>query len=56
MAMHMEHMTPEDEVQVGDWVIFRPSDGWGLTVNGVMCRMLDDRVIRGCDLSPNTVY
>ena len=38
---------PTDMVEVNDWVLFRPSDGWGLTVNGVMCRLLDDRVIRG---------
>lgn len=47
---------PADEVQVGDWVVFRPSDGWGLTLNGVMCRMLDDRVIRGRAPSPDTIF
>ncbi len=47
---------PSDEVQVGDWVLFRPSDGWGLTVNGVMCRLLDDRVIRGRHPSPDTAF
>ena len=46
---------PCDEVQVGDWVVFRPSDGWGLTLNGVMCRMLDDRVIRCRAPSPDTI-
>ena len=47
---------PTDMVEVNDWVLFRPSDGWGLTVNGVMCRLLDDRVIRGRPLKPDTVY
>jgi co-chaperonin GroES (HSP10) len=47
---------PADMVDVNDWVLFRPSDGWGLTVNGVMCRLLDDRVIRGRPLKPDTVY
>jgi len=47
---------PSDEVQVVDWVLFRPSDGWGLTVNGVMCRLLDDRVIRGRHPSPDTAF
>jgi len=47
---------PADEVQVGDWVVFRPSDGWGLTLNGAMCRMLDDRVIRGRAPSPDTIF
>jgi len=49
-------VSPSDEVQVGDWVLFRPSDGWGLNVNGVMCRLLDDRVIRGRHPSPDTVF
>lgn len=25
-----------------DWIVYRPSDGWALEVNGVLCRMLDD--------------
>ena len=45
-----------DQVDVNDWVLFRPSDGWGLTVNGVMCRLLDDRVIRGRPAKPDTIY
>lgn len=44
------------EVQVGDWVILRPSDGWGLLVNGVMCRLMDDRMIRGRNPTPDTIY
>jgi len=27
---------------VGDWVVFRPSDGWAVSVNGQPCRILDD--------------
>jgi len=46
----------QNEVNVGDWVVFRPSDGWGLLVNGVMCRLLDDRVIRGRNPTPDTIY
>jgi len=45
-----------DTVNVNEWVLFRPSDGWGLTVNGVMCRLLDDRVIRGRPAKPDTIY
>ena len=26
----------------GDWIVFRPSDGWSITVNNVLCRMIDD--------------
>ena len=43
-------------VDVNDWVIFRPSDGWGLTINGIMCRLLDDTVIRGRVSHPDQVF
>jgi co-chaperonin GroES (HSP10) len=46
----------KNEVEIGDWVIFRPSDGWGLTVNNIMCRLLDDRVVRGRNPTPDTIY
>ena len=34
-------------INEGDWVLFRPSDGWSVTINGVLCRILDDHAIRG---------
>jgi len=30
-----------------DWVFFRPSDGWSITINGVLCRVLGDTQIVG---------
>jgi len=44
------------DVAVGDWVFFRPSDGWGLEVNGVLCRLLDDTVIRGRAPNPDVIW
>lgn len=35
------------DLKIGDWIYFRPSDGWHITVNGMLCRILDDTVIRG---------
>lgn len=32
---------------VGDWVLFRPADGWTVTVNGVSCKILSDVQIKG---------
>lgn len=29
-----------------DWLVFRPSDGWSINVNGVLCRMLSDTQIK----------
>lgn len=34
-------------VEEGEWIIFRPSDGWSLTVNGVSCRILSDTQVKG---------
>ncbi len=35
------------EAKVGDWVWYRPMDGYALSVNGVHCRVLDDVEIKG---------
>lgn len=44
------------EVDVNDWIIFRPADGWSITVNGVLCRILDDINIRGRVQHPDQVW
>lgn len=41
---------------VGDWIYFRPSDGWAITVHGQLCRILDDTDIRGRIPTPDTVW
>ena len=43
-------------VQEHDWIIFRPSDGWQMLVNGVSCRMLDDTVVRGRVPDPDMIW
>ena len=44
------------KIAVGDWVIFRPSEGWPITVNKTLCRMLDDTNVRGRVPHPDSVY
>lgn len=44
------------QVSEGDWLVFRPSDGWPITVNGVLCRILDDTNIRGRVQHPDEVW
>ena len=39
-----------------DWLIFRPSEGWSITVNGVLCRMFDDVNIKGRVDHPDAVW
>jgi co-chaperonin GroES (HSP10) len=43
-------------VEIGDWVVFRVSDGWQVTVNGVLCRMLQDIQIRMTIDAPDVVF
>jgi len=51
-----ENWFKDVEINEGDWVIFRPSDGWQITVSNVLCRMLEDTVVRGKVSSPDCVW
>jgi len=44
------------EINVGDWVVFRPSEGWNITINDVACRMLDDVNIRCRVQNPDMIW
>ena len=41
---------------VNEWVVFRPSDGWNITVNGVLCRIIEDISVRGRSQTPDMVW
>ena len=43
-------------VKLHDWVVFRPSDGWSITVNKVLCRILNDTSVRGRIGHPDQVW
>jgi len=43
-------------IELDDWIVFRPSDGWPITVNGVLCRMLDDTSVRGKIDVPDKIW
>lgn len=43
-------------IQEDDWVFFRPSDGWSITVNDTLCRILDDTNVRGKITHPDQVW
>jgi co-chaperonin GroES (HSP10) len=45
-----------EDVNVEDWVIFRPSDGWATGINGVYCRFLVDTSIKGRVSSPDLIW
>ena len=51
-----EYNFDDVNIQEGDWVFFRPSDGWGITINDVLCRTLDDTNVRGKITHPDQVW
>jgi co-chaperonin GroES (HSP10) len=44
------------DINVGDWIIMRSSDGWSITVNNVLCRMIEDVNVRGRIDHPDRVW
>lgn len=45
-----------ENFQVGDWLVFRPSDGWSITVHGVLCRTLSDMQVKKRVQDPDEVW
>lgn len=45
-----------EEFNLQDWLVFRPSDGWSITVHGVLCRILSDTQIKGRVQAPDQVW
>jgi len=43
-------------INENDWIVFRPSDGWQITVNNVLCRILEDVTVRGRIDQPDRVW
>lgn len=44
------------DIDVNEWIIMRSSDGWSITVNGILCRMIDDMNVRGRVDHPDRVW
>ena len=43
-------------VDIGDWVFYRVSDGFPLVLNGTLCRLLEDVHVKGKIPSPDVVF
>ena len=41
---------------LNDWLVFRPSDGWSITGNGVLCRILIDTQVKMRVPNPDLVW
>ena len=44
------------DVNEGDWVIYRVSDGFSIDINGTHCRLLEDVHIKGRVSDPSVIY
>lgn len=45
-----------EKFKLNDWLVFRPSDGWAITVHGVLCRIMKDVQIKGRVQNPDEVW
>ena len=45
-----------EEFELNDWLVFRPSDGWSITIHGVLCRILSDTQVKGRVQYPDEVW
>ena len=43
-------------VEVGEWVVVRSSDGWKLNINGQLCHMIQDIQVRMTIPEPDVVF
>lgn len=44
------------DVKIGDWITFRASDGWQLTIKDNLCRMLQDVDVKARIQQPDFVF
>lgn len=43
-------------VEVGDWVFYRVSDGFSVIINGTLCRLLEEVHVKGKIPAPDVVF
>lgn len=48
--------TGTEGFEPGDWLVFRASDGWAVTINKVLCRIYDDTQVRARIQHPDQVW
>lgn len=46
----------ETSFSINDWLAFRPSDGWSVTINGVDCRIMSDTSIKARVPHPDIIW
>jgi co-chaperonin GroES (HSP10) len=43
-------------VEVGDWVVFKVGDGWQVNIRDTACRILTDRTVRMRTKNPGDIF
>ena len=51
-----ENWFKDVKFNLDDWLVFRPSDGWQITIHGVLCRVLLDHQIKFRVQHPDEAY
>lgn len=41
---------------IGDWIVFRPADGWPISVNKTPCRIISDYLVKVKVSHPDVAY
>ena len=44
------------KLKVGDWIAFRPADGWPVKIRDQLCRLIPDQLIKLGIPSPDVIY
>jgi co-chaperonin GroES (HSP10) len=44
------------KLERGTWIAVRPSDGWAIKVNGVLCRMINEKSVHMVIPTPDSVW
>lgn len=50
------HDFGEQDVSVGDWAVYRVSDGFAIDVNGSHCRLIEDQDVKMTVTDPLLIY
>ncbi len=51
-----ENWFKDVNISLNDWIMYRATDGWSITVNNVLCRVLEDTSVKGRIPHPDSVW
>lgn len=44
------------DAELGDWIVYRVSDGFPIDINGVHCRIMEDTHVKAAVPAPELIY